>query len=213
MSDYLGSYDNGKASAYQWDYTLSQPVWSLYINYSTAAAKYYFYDYKGFSIGAYYDYNLNNSLYKSEAGAYWYPSVLPLVVRLNAAYSFRKIFTLGAYNTSFGYHHYPSFKEYAGITNASDYYLSGEIKFPLFDLEIQQGLWLLPLYFNRFYLTAGYRGACLEAGYYQSVFARAVLITSPLYGGLVPNVNLYFEVNYRINKNEWGIDYNYVIDF
>lgn len=213
ISDFLGSFDNGRSTAYAWDYTLSLPVWELYFNFSTAAAKYRFYDYKGFSIAGYYDYNLNNRIYKTELGASFYPSFLPLVIRLNAAYSFWKVFSPGSYSVSFGSHHYPAFKEYASLTNASDYYVNAEVKFPLFDLEIQQGLWLLPLYFNRFYMTAGYRSALFEAGYFQSLFTRVVLVTSPLYGGYVPTVSLYFELYYRINRNDLGYELNYNIDF
>ncbi len=206
------STNTGEGSAYDWPYVHFQPVWSLYFQYSTAVKKYRFFDFKGFTVTAYYDYQPVTNIYKTEASLWWYPPVVPLSLRLSGGYSFWRVFTLGGVSGVFGYTHYPVYREYASDTNVSDFTVNGEATLPVFNWEIQQGPGLFPLYFKRLYLLAGYRGAYLER-YVQSVFARAELVTTPFYGGLVPDVRLWAEGTYAITTDRWGYSLNFSIDW
>ncbi len=207
ISCYQWSPDNGKFSAYYWDMDYNSTISTFYAAFSTSVSKYQFYYNKGYNVTAWFDYNINMGVYKEEINLNAFTSVIPVSFSFNAAYSPWKIFNLGSDNFYFGNNHYSSYYEYQYSAMASAYFIKSDLNMLLFDLEIQQGAWLIPLYFNRIYLTAGYRNAYLNQNYFHSVYSRLSFGSSILYGAVSPS--FYIEGYYAITMNGWGFAYNF----
>ncbi len=202
----LWTFDTSQSSAYYWNNSFNTTVATAYATYSTSLQKYNFYDYKGFDITAFFDQIVGEEYYKTETSINVYPSILPVIININVAYSPWKFFNLASESLYFGNDHYPAYNEYRNIDLNSSYFLSGGINALLFNFEIQKGFWLLPYYINRLYLTGGYRNAYIEDQYFYSVYTRLNLGSSVLYGVLP--FNIYLEGNYAFNTKSWGFYFN-----
>ncbi len=213
-------------SPYEWDF-----VYNRYIVLSTYAKlamysmyhPYKLYDgMRGFEVNLYYDYykSLTNDLgidtntYKIEAGFEYYPYYIPLIVNLSGGYSMERSFRLSR-NIRFDENHFLKMKEYISNKIVYNWYISGDVSVRLINFEIQQGPTFIPfLFFNRIFLTTGYRNAYLEEDYYHTAYGRINLVMPMLggSGGLSSyKLTLFFETYYAINDNRFG--YNWSIDF
>jgi len=201
------AFNNGNPSAYYWQYNLQFPILTAYLRFANSEETTYFYGFSGYNITLFYDYNLLNNMNKYEINFFYFPSFAPFSLKLYGAYSPWEMFNPASLNYFFGGNHYPSFYEYQYINTNLKYYLGGEIGVTIFKTEIQHGVFLLPLYFNRFYPMIGCRTAYLEDTLYTSVFCRLNLELSLAYGEMP--VKGYIEGYYAPNNNSWGFYFGY----
>lgn len=215
FGEMLTALDNGFPSPYEWAYTLQSTVVSGYAGLTVPWRTFVLFDWFSFDLVAYSDYQIQNRVFKEEAQLNLYSQEYQILLKINGAYSQAKLFNPASENWIFATNRYLPYKEYSNLRNYSQYYVSADISYPFYTWEIQHSPWLLPVYFSRMKFYAGYRGAYLESGYYQSLYTRAVLKLDFLYGGYsgFPGFNLYIEGNYRINDNKFGLDYSFMIYF
>jgi hypothetical protein len=107
------------------------------------------------------------------------------------------VFTPSGWDPYFGGNHYPDYNEFASESLLSYYYAAGEYSLLVFSDELQNG-WF-PVYFNRLFMTAGYRGIYLEEIYSGSLFARLDLQLAAPAGFLAASPgDLFLEAAYNI---------------
>jgi hypothetical protein len=197
-------------SPYNWSFTQDVTTATVYAQVSTLAPLYGFFQYRGWTAAVFADYNFQRNIAKTEFSLKIAPHFLSILINLYGAYSGTALFNTSSVNSVFWGNHYPAFYEYQSYTRFRNYYLCGNLSFPVFNWEMQWGPGLIPVYFKRFYLVTGYRAAWIEPEYLQSVFARVSLETA-LFANL--NLNGYFEVYYAVNNNQfdyrWGIGFDF----
>ncbi|OHD57474.1 MAG: hypothetical protein A2Y33_05760 [Spirochaetes bacterium GWF1_51_8] len=204
------AFDNRiDSSPYYWKYTSDTTLASLYLNISTFTSLYRFYHYRGWTLGLYGDYNIQKNRYKAEFAMTIAPYIIPLVIGLNGAYSDSPVLNTSSANNVFWGNRYPVFREYTGIPIQRNYYLALSASFPVFDIEIQWGPGLIPVYFNRFYLLMGYRAAWLEPLYLHSAYARLKLVTT-FFANLDFSIYAegYYAFNYSTPGFTWGMSFD-----
>lgn len=187
---YAAAQDPGTPeSPYYWPYNFASAIFSGSAGFSTLLYTDLIYDERGMSFISYIDYSLVYELYKSECSL---TLALPLrsVVYLYGAYSPSPVFTPSGWDPYFGGNHYPDYNEFASENLISDYYMSGEYSQLVFSDELQNG-WF-PVYFNRLFMTVGYRGIFLEEIYSDSLFARLDLQVSAPAGFLAASLGDLF---------------------
>ena len=204
------AWDNhADLSPYYWKYTTDVTTATVYAQVSTFVTLYHFFQYRGWTAAVYADYSFQRNAYKAEFSLKIAPHILAVLLNLYGAYSDKPILNTSSANTYFWGNHYPAFYEYQSYSIDRNYYLCGNLSFPVFDWEMQWGPELFPLYFNRFYLVTGYRAAWIEPFYLHSAYARVTLETT-LFVNL--NLNGYFEVYYAVNDNRfdyrWGVNFD-----
>ncbi|MCX7821294.1 MAG: hypothetical protein N2258_06425, partial [Brevinematales bacterium] len=211
---------------YEWEFVYSQYL--IFTTYSKIALYSMYHPYRlydsmrGIEINAYFDYytsltndrGVNTNSYKIEAGLEYYPYFIPSILNIYGGYSIEKSYRLSK-NNRFEENHFLKMKEYISNTNSSDWYIGSDISLRLLNFEIQQGPTFIPfLFFNRLFLTAGYRNAYLNEEYYHTAYSRINLVMPFLggSGGLSSyKLTMFFEGYYAINDNRFG--YNWSIDF
>lgn len=224
-------FNQGRIHPYEWDFTYTRYL--IFTTYSKLAFYSMYHPYRlydsmrGFELNLYFDYyktltndmGIDTNSYKIEAMIEYYPYVLPIVVNIYGGYSIEKSFRL-AKNVRFIENNFLKLKEYVSNTNSSDWYIGSDISLRILNFEIQQGPTFLPfLFFNRLFLTAGYRNAYLKEEYYHTAYSRINLVMPFLggSGGLSSyKFNAYFEGYYAINDSKfgysWGIDFSKQFD-
>lgn len=79
-------------------------------------------------------------------------------------------------------------------------------------MELQNG-WF-PVYFNRLFITTGYRGIYIEENYCQSVYTRIDLQLSAPAGGLAGSLGgLFAEAAYNITADVYYISGGFYYNF
>lgn len=218
------------SSPYSWIYIKDPSM--LFTTYFKLAGYTIFHPYKlydvmrGFTLDTYFDlsYSLqppNSYNYKIESIWTWYPYYIPLIVKLSGGFS--PVIGFMPYgNLGFVNNRYLSMPEYSKVLLFGNYYASADISYQFLNFEIQQGLVWPPIYFNRLYVTAGYRAAYLAPEYtlnfndyyLQTGYVRADLVVPMLSGsdGLAAyKVNAYIEGHYAISTATFGYQWN--LDF
>lgn len=192
---------------YTWTYGNGQLINSTYLSYSTLVKKARIFDYRGWRLSTYIDYNFYFKEAKNEWCFIYTPNFLRVFVQLFGGYGTSDMFFVDGLNVYFSGNYYLYLPSFDNVAILARYYLSTHIYFPVFNIEIQQGLGLFPLYFNRIYVIAGYRGAYLdnpnlvnlpfEEKYFHSAYLSLNLATTVYYN--FP-MGLYVDVSYAINK-------------
>jgi hypothetical protein len=196
---------------YTWNYQiLNQLGSSVYFKLAdyTLFDTYRTFDYlRGFELDGYYTYytpfGYGGPYFTTGGNLQIYPYYIPFIALFNGAYSTMNVlspFTQG-------------YTEYLNSQLLSQYYAGGDFGVEIFSADPQWGLPLyLPIYINKISWTAGYRDAYLSDTYLQSVYTRLTLtLPYPMFGFLSRiKLNLFVEVYYGINNNNFGfyIGYN-----
>ncbi len=188
---------------YDWPYNYSSVILSGYAGFSTLLYTDLLYGQRGMSFTGYIDYSLAYSLYKAEGALNFALPFIYSVINLYGAYCPEAALSASASDPYFGGDHYPAYMEFSSETFTSVYYFEGEFSKLIFNAELQNG-WF-PLYFNRLYMTAGYR-AYLAQNYLQSVYTRLDLKLALPVGILnALQFDYYAEAAYNITTNEFYI--------
>jgi hypothetical protein len=199
-------------SPYLWTYDYASSIVSASAGFSTLLYTDVHYDERGLGFMTYLDYSVYYELYKAEASITLPIDFLLSIIYLNVAYCPAPVLTTSSFNNYFGGDHYPSYREFVSEDYASSYYASGEFSLLVFNAELQNG-WF-PLYFNRLYMTAGYRGVYLAFNYSQSVYTRLDLQFAVPLGVLSAEIaDLYGEAAYNITYNGFYISVGLNIPF
>ncbi|MBI4977660.1 MAG: hypothetical protein HZC28_09265 [Spirochaetes bacterium] len=202
-----------QGNIYQWPYQRQTTSFGVNTGYSSvikkdSGVKNRFYEARGFETYHYADYSLRYNAFKYEAMFRYFIPFMPASLSVYGAISDHDAFTPGALPFYFSSLHYPVYNEYRSYAAASRYYSAAECSGLVWNVEMQNGIDLLPLYFNRWYGTAGYRAAYTGGNYLHSVFVRTWLdITSWL------PVTMYIEGQYAITSHSFGYAYHFVLPF
>jgi hypothetical protein len=125
-----------------------------------------------------------------------YPYFLPLLFKVNGAYSSRVI--LNTINQGYN--------EFSDQLYSSDYYGAGDFAAELLNFDTQFGLPLwFPVYVNQISWTVGYRDAYLAETYLHSAYTRLTITLPYTYGSYSQlKVNIFGEAYYAINTGNYG---------
>jgi hypothetical protein len=206
VSYYATSFEN-ELHPYQWTYNPGRFLLSVHTAFSSFRSKYRFFDYRGVNLQVFFDHLPEKSIAKGEFLILYSPNFLRVLLSLYGAYGHNQEFYASGHNPDFGRTRYPAYMEFSGLMSAGEYYIGGQATLPIFNIELQMGPGFFPLYFNRIYMTGGYRGIFPDNIYHHSVFLRANLELRLWYE--FPLV-LFFETSYDINNNEfyYGFSFN-----
>jgi hypothetical protein len=215
-----------RSSPYDWYFVYSRYiVFTTYLKFANYSMyhPYKFYDgNRGFEVNLFFDYyysltnslGINTNIYQFEGGVDYYLYYLPVLVKLFGGYSAERSFRLSG-NNRFLYNHFLNMYEYKEIKDSYQWYGGGDISVRILNFEIQNGISFIPfLYFNRLYITTGYRSCYVEDGYFHTGYLKANLVMPMLGGsdGLASyKMIMYLEGYYPVNTGNygfvWGIDF------
>ena len=128
---------------------------------------------RGLDLVSYHDYDLASRSYKTEAQATLAWDEVPIRLDLWGAWAGGSILSLDSQSPVFAADKRPPYFEYETWPGRSTMLAQGSAAWRIANQGIHANI--LGLYFNRFLLDLGYRGAWFEAAYLQSCFARLSL--------------------------------------